>query len=518
MARQLPKVNTVPHDFVTVKSHVAEMPLDKIAHYVSRRSFLQTAGCLAVGSIGLAATAWGKAQSPEDSRVLPPAPTFGDDGVIYYRDAYASEMPALGVTLENWCYTTPAVRHACLKPESIFDTAIIEHDSATVRVLPRQMIDAERLRDAQVPWGPTLKDSQPISVAEWLVRSETNYLAVAHDNHVVAEICLGQMTPSTRHLLFCAAKSWLATLAAPHLANGTLDQNAPVNKYVPEFANTAFDKATVRQLLDQTTGVAYREYAIQDELAKMSPSEKQSWVFGLPEFAKAQHEYARATRISGLLPALPGEESTGYYDFILGLSEREGEHGQRFDYKDVHSQAIQLVLERATGLSYIEQSRQMAQRFGFEVHPMVMRDRVGTPIGSFGLCVAARDWLRWGMAICDMGRVGKDSRVPGVQELVDDIRSNPRPIIETTDPSEPIDGYRSHFWTVSAGNPKRKILHALGGYDQHALIDVDRGITVIQLASFWNHDSVAKSRGDTPTHTWNALWSFTNDVIPTLLK
>lgn len=43
------------------------------------------------------------------------------------------------------------------------------------------------------------------------------------------------------------------------IAEGRLDENARVTKYVPELANTAFGTATVRQVMDMTTAVAFDE-------------------------------------------------------------------------------------------------------------------------------------------------------------------------------------------------------------------------------------------------------------------
>ncbi len=54
-------------------------------------------------------------------------------------------------------------------------------------------------------------------------------------------------------------KSFFGTIAAMLVAEGKLDANALVTQYVPELKDSAFGDATVRQVLDMTTGLQYSE-------------------------------------------------------------------------------------------------------------------------------------------------------------------------------------------------------------------------------------------------------------------
>ena len=42
-------------------------------------------------------------------------------------------------------------------------------------------------------------------------------------------------------------------------AEGKLDPSAPVTRYLPEMAGTAYGDATVREVMDMTVGVKYSE-------------------------------------------------------------------------------------------------------------------------------------------------------------------------------------------------------------------------------------------------------------------
>ncbi len=51
------------------------------------------------------------------------------------------------------------------------------------------------------------------------------------------------------------SKSFVATLAATLIAEGTLNAAGTVADYVPELGSSGVGDATIRQLLDVTTGL-----------------------------------------------------------------------------------------------------------------------------------------------------------------------------------------------------------------------------------------------------------------------
>jgi CubicO group peptidase (beta-lactamase class C family) len=156
------------------------------------------------------------------------------------------------------------------------------------------MIDPDELHRAKVLWGASKEKARKISVGEWLQRNEIDSLVALVDGHIVAEIYTGEMTPQTPHNMWCGAKSVITTAMAPYLADGTLDANAEVTEYVPEFSRTGFKGAKVRHLLDQTSGggVRCREWLPATEFAKLDSTAKKEWDFGSPEFQRASHAQA----------------------------------------------------------------------------------------------------------------------------------------------------------------------------------------------------------------------------------
>ncbi len=55
------------------------------------------------------------------------------------------------------------------------------------------MVNPAAFEQAQVFWGPSIQESERISVSQWLDLSETDALVCLHDGHIVAECYFGPM-------------------------------------------------------------------------------------------------------------------------------------------------------------------------------------------------------------------------------------------------------------------------------------------------------------------------------------
>jgi CubicO group peptidase (beta-lactamase class C family) len=133
--------------------------------------------------------------------------------------------PDKRVTHANWAETIASIRWTHLNADRVFKTVPIEQDDTPVWVLPRKMLDPAKLDRAQVRWGESLDTSERVSVKEWLLMSETDALVILHHGKIVSEQYFGKMTPQTRHAIWCGSKSFLATILAPYIAHGTLDED-----------------------------------------------------------------------------------------------------------------------------------------------------------------------------------------------------------------------------------------------------------------------------------------------------
>ena len=198
------------------------------------------------------------------------------------------------------------------------------------------------------------------------------------------------MRPELPHACFSITKSYAATIAATLLHEGALDESRTVAFYLPEMIGTAYEHATLRQVLDMRIGVAYSEtYA--------DPS-AQFW------------DYARA---GGLKP-LPNDYQgpRGFHDFLMTLRQ-EGGHGGPFAYKTVNTEVLCWVMRRVTGMAFnLLLSSRLWSQLDCEADGYLTLDPQGIAMGGAGLAATLRDLVRFGEMLRCEGATGTRQVVP----------------------------------------------------------------------------------------------------------
>jgi len=289
----------------------------------------------------------------------------------------------------------------------------------------------------------------------------TDAFVVVHDGQVAAERYYAGMTAGTRHLLMSVSKSILGCVTGVLADRGLLDLRAPVTTYVPEASDSGYAGATIRDLLDMRTGVAFRETytAIDAEVRVME-------------------------RSMGWRPAQPGDP-VGAYSYLATLGSA-GPHGGEFTYRSADSDMLGWVCERASGIRMADLiSAVIWQPIGAEHDAEITCDPVGSAIPDGGISATARDLARFGQMLVDDGRSRGRTVVPEAW-LADTRAPEPgvREAFARTDNEYVLPGgwYRNQFWVIpGAGGP---VLVCLGIHGQ--LVYADRAAcTVVVKMSSW---------------------------------
>ena len=254
----------------------------------------------------------------------------------------------------------------------------------------RKDIDALTFR----PLGGTDK----MSWAQSLQANYTDAIVVLHKGQIAYERYYGVMSPHASHMAMSVTKSFFGTLGAMLVAEGKLDENAPIPKYIPELADTAYGDATVRQVMDMTVAVKYSE-----------------------DYADQKAEIWDHVRAGGILPRPAGYAGpTSFYAFLQTL-RKDGEHGQAFAYKTVNTDVLGWLVRRASGQSVGDLlSERIWQKLGAEQDAYMLIDCEGTEFAGGGLNPTLRDMARFGEAMRQGGRYNGQEIVP--PSVVDDIR------------------------------------------------------------------------------------------------
>lgn len=362
-------------------------------------------------------------------------------------------------------YQFPRTRWSFSHGREIGPTANVWHGDQAVYRLPVHLQPLDNLSFVD-------EKAQDASWADMLNRTYTDSVLVLHKGHIVYEKYFGISNAHLPHIAMSVTKSFIGTLAATLVAEGTLDPAALVTHYVPELKESAYGDATVRQVMDMTIAVQYSEtYA--DPKAEV-------W------------DYARA---GGLLPSAPGYDGPKtFYDFLVKL-KKEGNHDDAFAYKTVNAEVLGWIIRRAAGKSLSDLlSERIWQKLGTENDAYFAVDSIGTEQGGGGLNLTLRDMARFGEMMRLDGQFNGQQILP--KAVIDDIRQGADKAKFAKAGYATIPGYSYRdMWWVSHNS--HHTYEARGIHGQRIYIDPVAEMVIVKFSS---HPIAANGASDPVTY------------------
>lgn len=209
------------------------------------------------------------------------------------------------------------------------------------------------------------------TVAAFLTRSDTDALTIMKGGKFVGDWFAPHMEFGARHIIFSISKSLTAILAGILEGEGVFDPQAPVTRYLPESAGSAYGDASVRHVLDMSVSLDFEEAYLDPESA----------------FAR----YRRATLWN------PGGGTESLADFILTLQRLDEPHGRTFRYRSPNSDLLGILIERASGQRFAElMHEKLWLPLGAMSEASVTVDLAGTARTAGGISATPRDLARIG--------------------------------------------------------------------------------------------------------------------------
>lgn len=270
----------------------------------------------------------------------------------------------------------------------------------------------------------------------------------------------GETDPATsRRISWSVAKSFLSVLMGILHDDGTIpDLDAPVTQFVPTLVGSAYDGASIRDVLQMSSGVTFNE----DYLDFWSDINKMGRVLAL------------------------GQSMDG---FAEGLNDIDAEAGARWQYVSIDTHIIGMVIRGATGRSIPDLLSEMViAPLGPTSAPYYITDGHGVAFVLGGLNLTTHDYALFGHMVAN-GGIAFGKRI--VSEAW---------IEESTAPSAPTAagqiGYGYQWW-VPVGASEGQFM-ARGIYGQYIYIDRPRGVVIAVNGADrrFREDGVADSNVD----------------------
>ncbi len=294
---------------------------------------------------------------------------------------------------------------------------------------------------------------------ESLAANYTDGMLIIHKGKVVYERYFGCLDETGKHGAMSMTKSLTGLLAEILVAEGKLDDAEQVAAIIPELADSALGNATVRQVMDMTTGLAYSE--------DYSDPDADIWIY---------------SAAASPLPKPAGYDGPdGYFEYLQTVRP-EGAHGDAFHYKTINTDALGWVISRVSGVAVTELlSERIWSRMGAEQDAYMTVDGKGTPFAGGGLSAGLRDLGRIGLLMLGEGEINGERLFSS--EVVASIRRGGSKEAFAKAGYTTLAGgsYRGMWWLF---HNEHGAFAARGVHGQTIYIDPTADMVLVRLASF----------------------------------
>lgn len=369
-----------------------------------------------------------------------------------WRDGFPSARAPVQRPRDKALFQFPHSRWAFSHLRELQPTRNVARGNGPVAELPRD--EQPGLDDLAF----TLPDGTPSDWARSNEAMHTDGVVVLHRGRIVYERYHGALDVHGQHMAMSVTKSIVGTLGAMLVAEGALDGNAAVTRCIPELRDSAFGRATVRQILDMTTAIDYSE-----------------------DYADADAGVWKHARAGELLHRPHDYEGAEGYRQFLQTVQGQGAHGQAFNYRTVNTDVLGWLITRACAQPVAQVlSERIWSRLGAEQDAAFAVDGQGADFAGGGLSLGLRDLARFGEMMRLGGRFNGAQIVP--EAVVTDIRRGADPTHFALGGFVRLKGwsYRNMWWVA---HDAQQSFTAQGIHGQLLYIDPSAEMVVARFAS-----------------------------------
>lgn len=277
------------------------------------------------------------------------------------------------------------------------------------------------------------------AVSSWIKTRAVTGLVVLKDGQLRHESYYLGTGPKDRRISWSVAKSYLSALVGIALKQGAITSlDDPVVQYAPELKGSAYDGASIRNVLNMASGVVFNE-----------------------DYLDFNSDINRMGRVLALGWSMD--------QFAAGLQDSFAPAGETWQYVSIDTHVIGMVVRGATGRPIPELLQEhIIAPMGLEADPYYLTDGYGVAFVLGGLNLTTRDYARFGEMFRQDGMWNGQQIVPA-----DWVTASTRPSAPTAPGNEQY-GYQ---WWMAPDATKGEY-YARGIYGQYIYIDTARGVVI----------------------------------------
>jgi CubicO group peptidase (beta-lactamase class C family) len=277
------------------------------------------------------------------------------------------------------------------------------------------------------------------SVDDWIKARAVTGLVVLKDGQLRHESYYLGTGPMDRRISWSMAKSYLSALVGIVVEQGAIASlDDPVVQYAPELRGSAYDKASIRNVLNMASGVVFNE-----------------------DYLDFHSDINRMGRVLALGRSMD--------KFTAELKDSFAPAGERWQYVSIDTHVIGMVVRGATGRTIPDLLQQhIIAPMRLEADPYYLTDGYGVAFVLGGLNLTTRDYARFGEMYRQDGAWNGRQIVPANW-----VAASTRPSAPTAPGNEQ---YGYQWWM--APDAAQGEYYARGIYGQYIYIDTTRGVVI----------------------------------------
>lgn len=282
--------------------------------------------------------------------------------------------------------------------------------------------------------------TMPSAYEDWVNERVVTSVLVMKQGEMVHEAYYQGTQAEDRRISWSVAKSYMSVLFGILVDEGhiaSLDDR--VTKYVPALKGGAYDKATIRNVLQMSSGITFDE-----------------------DYLNFHSDINRM----GRLLAFGGKMD----EFATRLKETFAAPGTVWQYNSIDTHVIGMVARGATGRDIPDlMAEKLIEPLGMERAPYYLTDGVGVAFVLGGLNITTRDYARFGQMVLQDGMWQGQRIAPAEWIAASTTPSAP------TEPGELKYGYQ--WWMPADARPGEFM--GRGIYGQYIYVDKSAEVAIV---------------------------------------
>jgi len=291
------------------------------------------------------------------------------------------------------------------------------------------------------------------SLDDYFKRNFVTGFLILHNNQIMVERYFHEADRTSRFVSQSLSKSIVSILVGAAVEEGAIKSiGDPVTKYLPYLSESGYHNATVKNLLQMSTGVDYSE------------------------------NYKDPKSGAALIGAALLTGSPSFEKFAQSIRPTKAPPGTKFEYQSINTQVLGLILEKVTGkrLNVYAQEK-LWGKIGAESDAFFYESKKQPNTCAFACFNATvRDYARVGLMMLQGGALGKH-RVVSTAWVKDSSRPDASYLKPQSGGSEGGYGYAYQWW-IPPGHDG--VFMGLGIYGQCIYVNPTRHVVIVQTSAW----------------------------------